>query len=72
MAGNVWTTGPGGIRIVTPAGRMLGQIRLPEVAANLGFAENGRTLCITASTSIYRLHTRIPGEMPLYSGNAPK
>jgi len=66
-AGNIWTTGPGGIRIVTPQGKVLGQIRLPEVAANLNFAEDGRTIYITASTSIYRLRIRIPGEMPLYA-----
>lgn len=66
-AGNVWTTGPGGIRIITPEGKVLGQIKLPEVAANLGFAEDGRTVYITASTSVYRLHIKIPGEMPLYS-----
>jgi gluconolactonase len=66
-AGNVWTTGPGGIRIITPEGKVLGQIKLPEVAANLCFATDGRTVYITASTSIYRLHIKIPGEMPLYS-----
>jgi len=46
---------------------VLGQIKLPEVAANLGFAGGGHTLYITASTSIYRLHVKTPGEMPLYS-----
>lgn len=66
-AGNLWTTGPGGIRIITPEGKVLGQIKLPEVAANLAFAEDGKTVYITASTSVYRLHTKIPGEMPLYS-----
>lgn len=66
-AGNIWTTGPGGIRIVTPQGKVLGQIKLPEVAANLGFADGGYTLYITASTSIYRLHVKTPGEIPLYS-----
>jgi gluconolactonase len=65
-AGNVWTTGPGGIRIVTPKGKVLGQVRLPEVAANLAFAEEGHTVYITGSTSIYRLHTMIAGELPLY------
>jgi gluconolactonase len=70
MAGNVWTTGPGGIRIVTPQGKVLGQIKLPEVAANLGFAGDGHTLYITASTSIYRLRARIPGELPLYDHNS--
>jgi len=65
--GNIWATGPGGIRIITPHGKVLGQIQLPEVAANLGFAGDGHTVYVTASTSIYRLRTRIAGELPLYS-----
>ncbi|MBO9670428.1 MAG: SMP-30/gluconolactonase/LRE family protein [Sphingobium sp.] len=66
-AGNVWATGPGGIRIVSPAGKVLGQIKLPEVAANLAFAGDGHTLYITASTSVYRLHTKVAGILPRYS-----
>ena len=66
MAGNLWTSGPGGIRIVTPKGKVLGQIKLPEVAANLAFAEDGHTVYITGSTSIYRLHSKVAGELPLY------
>lgn len=66
-AGNIWTTGPGGIRIITPKGKVLGQIKLPEVAANIAFANEGNTAYITASTSIYRLPVITPGEMPLYS-----
>jgi gluconolactonase len=69
--GDIWMTGPGGIRIVTPQGKVLGQIKLPEVAANLGFAEDGHTLYITASTSVYRLHTRTAGELPLYANRQP-
>jgi len=65
-AGNIWTTGPGGIRIITPTGKVLGQIKLPEVAANLAWGEDGKTVYITASTSVYRLKTIIPGELPLY------
>ncbi len=66
MVGNIWMTGPGGIRIITPQGKVLGQIRLPENAANLAFAQDGHTLYITASTSIYRIHTRVAGELPPY------
>jgi len=66
MAGNLWTSGPGGIRIVTPAGKVLGQIKLPEVAANLAFAGDGHTVYITGSTSIYRLRSKVAGELPLY------
>ncbi len=65
-ADNLWTTGPGGIRIITPGGKVLGQIKLPEVAANLGWADAGETLYITASTSIYRLKVKMRGKMPLY------
>jgi gluconolactonase len=65
-AGNIWTTGPGGIRIVTPKGRVLGQLVLPEVAANLAFADNGKTAYITASSSIYKLTLATPGTIPLY------
>lgn len=65
-AGNVWTTGPGGIRIITPDGKILGQLVLPEVAANLAFADAGKTAYITASSSIYRLSLATPGIMPVY------
>jgi gluconolactonase len=65
-AGNVWTTGPGGIRIVTSQGKVLGQLLLPEVAANLAFAEQGKVAYITATSSIYKLALRTPGKMPLY------
>jgi len=65
-AGNVWTTGPGGIRIITPAGKVLGQLVLPEVAANLAFAEQGKVAYITATSSIYKLALRTAGTMPLY------
>jgi len=66
MAGNLWSSGPGGIRIITPRGKVLGQIKLPEVAANIAFAGDGHTVYITGSTSIYRLHSKVAGELPLY------
>jgi len=65
-AGNIWTTGPGGIRIITPRGKVLGLLVLPEAAANLAFAEQGKVAYITATSSIYKLALRTPGTMPLY------
>jgi len=65
-AGNVWATGPGGIRIISPQGKVLGQLIVPEIVANIGFAEDGKTVYLTGSTSLYRLHTKIPGEIPMY------
>ena len=66
--GNLWTTGPGGIRIITPEGKVLGQIILPEVAANAawGGADRG-TLYITARTHIYRIQTLVGGLMPAFA-----
>lgn len=65
--GNLWATGPGGIRVITPQGKVLGQIKLPEVAANLAWGDDGKTLYICASHSIYKLRTSVMGRMPLYS-----
>jgi gluconolactonase len=65
-AGNIWTTGPGGLRIVSPQGKVLGQLVVPEIVANVAFAEDGKTVYLTGSTSLYRLKTRIAGEIPMY------
>lgn len=64
--GNIWTTGPGGIRILTPEGKVLGQILLPEAAANLAWGGNGTTLYVTARTHIYRLQTLVRGNLPAF------
>ncbi|HCB75376.1 MAG TPA: gluconolactonase [Sphingomonas bacterium] len=65
--GNLWATGPGGIWIMTPAGKQLGRIRLPEVAANIAFGEGGNAAWITASTSVYRVPIKGVGMMPRFS-----
>jgi gluconolactonase len=49
-AGNIWTTAPGGKRVIRPDGKVLGQIKLPETAANLARADGDQTLYIIAST----------------------
>ncbi|MGI4826792.1 MAG: SMP-30/gluconolactonase/LRE family protein [Janthinobacterium lividum] len=65
--GNIWTTGPGGIRIITPAGKVLGQIKLEKVAANVAWGgEDGRTLYIMARSHVYRLQTLVGGNLPVF------
>jgi gluconolactonase len=59
IEGNIYSTGPGGIWIINPAGKALGIIKMPEFAANLCFVDTG--IFITASTSIYHVKTKIPG-----------
>jgi len=56
--GNVFTTGPGGIWVLSPAGKHLGTIAPPEGPANCGWGgEDGKTLYMTANTGIYRIKT---------------
>jgi gluconolactonase len=64
--GNIWATGPGGVSIISPQGKILGRIVLPEVVANLAFADDGKTVYLTATSSVYRLGTKVPGQIPLY------
>ena len=65
--GHLWSTGPGGIRILTPQGRVLGQIQLPETAANLAWGDpDGKTLYITAGSRLFKLRALIPGNLPLF------
>lgn len=60
--GNLYGSGPGGVWIISPEGKHLGTIRIPEVVSNLAWGDKDRkTLYITASTSAYRIRLKIPG-----------
>ena len=62
LEGNVYSTGPGGVWILSPDGKLLGKISVPETATNLAWGESDRkTLYITASKSLYRIRLKIPG-----------
>ena len=63
--GNVYVSAPGGVWILSPAGKALGRIVPPEHDANFTFGDaDGRTLYLTASTGLYRLRVGIPGIRP--------
>ena len=67
-AGNIYASGPGGIRILNPQGKELGQILLPDDAANMAFGgADMKTLYITASSAIYRIDLATAGMKPMYS-----
>ena len=64
-AGNVYVTGPGGIWALAPDGSPLVLLQCPEFVGNLCFGgDDGRTLFLTASTSVYALNVHIPGVLP--------
>jgi gluconolactonase len=60
--GNIYSAGPGGVWIISPEGKHLGTIVMPERTANVGWGGADRkTLYIVASTSVYRVRLNIPG-----------
>ncbi|HLY41986.1 MAG TPA: SMP-30/gluconolactonase/LRE family protein [Terracidiphilus sp.] len=60
--GNIYSAGPGGVWIFSPEGKPLGRLLIPEKVSNLAWAGADRkTLYITASSSIYRVHLKIAG-----------
>jgi gluconolactonase len=67
--GNIYSAGPGGVWIFTPEGKPLGTILSSEKVSNVAWAGPDRkTLYITASSSIFRVHLNIPGA-PLTRGH---
>lgn len=62
VRGNIWTTGPGGVWVISPAGKALGVIHLPEVTANLVFGDTDKkSLYVAARTSIYKIRVNVAG-----------
>jgi gluconolactonase len=60
--GNVWTSGPGGILIISPAGKHLGSILTGRPTANCAFGDaDHMTLYITSNESLLRVHTKVMG-----------
>ncbi|MGA9801160.1 MAG: SMP-30/gluconolactonase/LRE family protein [Terriglobales bacterium] len=61
--GNIYSSGPGGVWIISPEGKHLGTIKVPEVVANVGWGDKDmKTLYITASTSLYRIKLSVEGD----------
>ena len=63
--GTVFVTGPKGVWVWDPQGHHLGTIAMPEQPANLTWGDKDHgTLYITATTSVYRLRTKVHGYLP--------
>lgn len=62
--GNLFATGPGGVVIISEKAKMLGRIELPEQPSNVAWGDDGKSLYITARTSIYRVKVLTGGRRP--------
>jgi gluconolactonase len=60
--GNIWTTGPGGVLILTKEGKHLGSILTGQATANCAWGGADRsTLYITADMFLLRVQTKVKG-----------
>ncbi len=58
--GNLWTTGPGGVLILSPAGKHLGTLLTGRATANCTFGDaDGKTLYITSNNLLLRIRTNV-------------
>ena len=53
--GNIFVSGPGGIWIFNPEGKVLGKIRLPNPTANCALTPDDKTLFITSDMNLLRV-----------------
>lgn len=60
--GNLFATGPGGVLVITPAGKHLGTINTGEATANCAWGDDGSTLYITADMYLCRVKTSTKGQ----------
>lgn len=59
--GNLFATGPGGVHIYSPEGKLLGRLETGEATANCAWGNDGSTLYITADMYICRVKTKTKG-----------
>ena len=59
--GNIWATGPGGVLVFNPEGKLLGRISTGEKTANCGWGNDGTVLYLTADMYICRIQTKVKG-----------
>lgn len=59
--GNLFATGPGGVLVINPNGKLLGRIDTTQATANCTFGENGSVLYITANNRLCKIQTKTIG-----------
>lgn len=59
--GNVWSTGPGGVLVISKEGLHLGSILTGQATGNCAFGDDGSSLFITADMFLLRVKTRVKG-----------
>jgi gluconolactonase len=69
--GNVWATGPGGVLVLSPEGKLLGRILTGQATGNCAWGDDGGTLYITADMFLLRVRTLVRGAGPEWAQTTP-
>lgn len=59
--GHIFATGPGGVLILSPDGKLLGRILAEKATANCAFGDDGKTLYLTSSDRLARISLKVKG-----------
>jgi gluconolactonase len=60
--GNLYVSGPGGLWVISPAGKHLGSIYAPKHVHNMAWGDDdGKTLYLCARSALYRMRLNIAG-----------
>jgi gluconolactonase len=62
QAGNLFATGPGGVHVFTPGGKLLGTLATGVPTANCGWGDDGTVLYITADKNLCRIKLTTKGK----------
>jgi gluconolactonase len=61
--GNLYVSGPGGLWVISPAGKHLGTIVTPHHVHNMAWGDaDGKTLYLCARSGLYRIHLNVAGK----------
>jgi gluconolactonase len=69
MKGNLYVSGPGGLWVISPAGKHLGTILAPKHPHNFAWGDDGKTLYLCARSGLYRMRLGIEGVRPPINGS---
>lgn len=61
VQGNLWATGPGGVSVITPDGKLLGRLSTGQPTANCAWGNDGTVLYLTADSYLCRIQTKTRG-----------
>lgn len=62
VEGNIYCTGPGGVHVISPVGKLLGRLKIPGHSTNMCWGDDDWcSLYVTTYDSVYRTRVKVPG-----------